>query len=113
MRVNEYKSFEEFFEEYNYDRDIEKEHYIGLEFEFHGEYYRLGHDYSSEDAYEFKYWTYELSSNESGEKIYLTSEWKNIGQYKDLNDALDNWIIDGKKFREVIMLDETKILAKD
>ena len=28
MRVNEYKSFEEFFEEYNYDRDIEKENFM-------------------------------------------------------------------------------------
>ena len=113
MRVNEYNSFDDFYEEYNYDRDIDKEHYTGLEFEFHGEYYRLGHDYSSNDSYEYKYWTYELASNENGEKIYLISEWKNIGQYKNLDEVLERWIIDGKKFREIIMMDETRILAKD
>jgi hypothetical protein len=36
-----------------------------------------------------------------------------VGQFKNLDDALDNWIIDGKPFREVIMLDDTQILGKD
>ena len=114
MRVNEYSSFEQFYEEYNYDRDVEKEHFIGLEFKYSGKYYRLGHDYSNEDKENiYKYWTYELAPDKNGEVIYLKSDWANIGRYKNLDDVLDNWIINGKSFREVIMLDDTEILAKD
>ena len=38
---------------------------------------------------------------------------KYLPEYKNLDEVLDNWEIDGKKFREVIMMDETRILAKD
>ena len=41
MRVNEYTFFEQFYEEYNYDRDVANENYIGLEFKYCGKYYFL------------------------------------------------------------------------
>ncbi len=114
MRINEYETFEQFYEEYNYDRDVFQEHYIGLEFKYANNYYRLGHDYSNDDSnHPYKYWVYELEENSDGQKIYLKSDWINVGQFKNLDDALDNWIIEGKPFREVIMLDDTQILGKD
>ena len=39
MRINEYETFEQFYEEYNYDRDVFQEHYIGLEFKYANNYY--------------------------------------------------------------------------
>lgn len=36
-----------------------------------------------------------------------------IGWYSDLNDVLENCIIDGRKFKDVIMDDSTKIEGKD
>lgn len=66
MRINEYTSFEQFYEGYSYDRDIANEHYIGLEFKYRGKYYGLGHDYSSDDLDNtYKYWSYELGPNKN------------------------------------------------
>ncbi len=111
MRVNEYNSFEEFYEEYNYDRDVFSGHYIGIEFKYNDKYYRLSHDYSlSDESHIYKYFSFELVKKNDA---YFNGESKVIGQYKNLNDALDNWIIDGKPFREVIMDDNTQILDKD
>ncbi len=36
-----------------------------------------------------------------------------IGWYADLNDVLENCIIDGRKFKDVIMDDSTIIEGKD
>lgn len=41
------------------------------------------------------------------------NEFPLIGWYADLNDVLENCIIDGRKFKDVIMDDSTKIEAKD
>ena len=36
-----------------------------------------------------------------------------VGWYSDLNDVLENCIIDGRKFKDIIMYDSTKIEGKD
>ena len=40
-------------------------------------------------------------------------EYLLIGEYPDMNSLLDNCFIDGIKFREIIMADDTEILGKD
>ena len=112
MRLNEYDSFEKFYDEYNFDRDINTEHYTGIEFKFNDKYYRLSHDFSNNSSEKYKYWVYELISKDKN-VIYLKTEWTNVGKFLNLDDVLDNWIIDNRKFREVIMDDNTIILGKD
>lgn len=36
-----------------------------------------------------------------------------VGWHSDLNDVLENCIIDGRKFKDIIMDDPTKIEGKD
>lgn len=36
-----------------------------------------------------------------------------VGWYSDLNDVLENCIIDGRKFKDIIMYDSNKIEGKD
>ena len=112
MRVNEYNNLEQFYEEYNYDRDIFKGHYIGLEFFFRGNYYRLAHDYSNLDnQHEFKYFAYQIIQNKNN--AYFDGEYVLLGEFRNLDEMLDDWIIDGICFKELIIMDETKILGKD
>ena len=44
---------------------------------------------------------------------YKDDDFILIGCYSDLNDVLENCIIDGRKFKDVIMDDSTKIERKD
>lgn len=112
MRINEYNSFEEFYEEYNHDRDVLNGHYIGLEFKYKEKYYRLSHDFSNSDQNnEYKYFAYEIIQDKNSS--YFEGLHKLLGKYHNLDEALNEWIIDEKQFKEVIMLDETKILGKD
>lgn len=112
MRINEYKSFNEFYEEYNYDRDVLNGHYIGLEFKYKGKYYRLSHDFSNTNYdEEYKYYVFEIIQDKNSS--YFDGVHKLLGKYHNLDETLDRWIIDGKTFKEIIMLDETEILGKD
>ena len=43
----------------------------------------------------------------------VADEFEILGNYKDIYDLLDNCIIGGKSFKEVIMDDKTKILSQD
>ena len=119
MRINEYEKFEDFYYEYAYGKAFSWEdsnkraRYYGIEFRYNEKVYRLSNEPSfEEDGISIRngqigdYKTYTIDR-------YLIDDWKLIDSYKNLDEVLDNWIIDGKKFREVIMADETEILAKD
>ena len=109
MRKNEYKSFEEFYEEYRYDRDVLKGHYTGLEFKYNGKHYRFSHDYANNDTEnEYKYFAYEIIRNNSKDEVQQL-----IAKYHDIDEALEKWHINNVSFKEIIMLDETIILSKD
>ncbi len=43
----------------------------------------------------------------------MSESFELVGWYSDLEDVLDNCVIQGRKFRDVIMDDETEILGKD
>ncbi len=41
------------------------------------------------------------------------SSYTLLGKYADMNDMLESTVIDGRKFRDIIMDDTTEILGKD
>ena len=119
MRINEYESFEKFYDEYNYERDIFNEHYTGIEFIYNHKMFRLSRDYD-DDEKRVRYFTWQIELDETGEDPVIVKEngfpsyvLTRLKIYENLDDALDNWYIDGVKFREVIMDDNTIISSKD
>lgn len=109
MSNNEYKNLDQFIEEYRYDRDIFLEHYTGIEFKYNDKYFRLSHEYSNNNNSEvFKYYLYEIKDYKNDKISYI-----NIGKYRDLDEVLDNCLIDGNKFKEIITNEKTIILGKD
>lgn len=110
MRINEYNSFEEFYEEYNYDRDVMQGHLTGIQFKYNNKYYRLSKDYYESAHEPLKYWCYIITNYERSDP---EEDFELVGKYHTLDEALDNWNIDGKKLRDVIMDDQTQILDKD
>ncbi len=123
MRINEYNSLEEFVDEYatgksfSWQNEDHKERFMGIEFSYKGVYYRM----CREPLYEEDLPT--LSDGRKGRYDVMICHWAMpefddnefplIGWYADLNDVLENCIIDGRKFKDVIMDDSTKIEAKD
>lgn len=122
MRVNEYNSLQDFIAEYTGGEkmywDDGTVHYIGIEFMYNGVYYRMcGHPCLEKD---FPI----LPNGKKGKYTVLIMHCKkqhypgydfyeSIGWYADMDDLLENCIIQGKKFRDVIMDDSTEILSKD
>lgn len=123
MRLNEYKNLEEFIDEYAYGKSFSwqnedhKERFRGIDFTYNNTIYRLCNEPLREDQFPIlengekgKYCTYimhNMMRNVEDDEII------ELGWYIDLYDALDNWIIEGKSFREVIMDDNTIIEGKD
>lgn len=117
MRENEYVNLKEFLEEY--DGKVYKSHqsFIGIEFTYHGIYYRMCREPGPES------WWPTLPNGTKGRYRVVIVHWKDgwfsdfeyelIGWYRDIHDLLDHCQIAGKTFREVIMADETKIIGKD
>lgn len=123
MRINEYNSLDEVIDEYAYGRQMPwnskdgKTRYMGLEFSYNGVYYRICNEPLEEDEFPIledgrkgKYCTYIMHvwMPEFEDDDIVELKW-----YADLYDALDNWIIEDRPFKEVIMDDNTKIEGKD
>jgi hypothetical protein len=118
MRINEYTSLQAFCQEYDenrYNNEVEK--HIGLEFIFNQVYYRMCREPLNEN---------ELPILNDGKKAKFDVNivhWKNgfgsdftyelVGWYSCLEDVLDDCIIQGKSFRDIIMDDSTEIIGKD
>ncbi len=108
MRLNTYNNLEEFYEQYNYDRDILNGHFTGIEFEYNFRVYRLSKDYSNESEERLKYWTYEVIDYDTQFPSFIE-----LNKYVNLDAVLNEWTIEGKKFKDIIMDDNTIILAQD
>lgn len=122
MRINEYNSLEEFRDEYAigwclYGLD-KKAHYMGIEFVYKGTYYRMCREPGEDSLFPL------LSDGRRGRYDVLIFPYdeqgvpscdleKLVGWYADIDDVLENCIIDGRKFRDVIMDDNTQIMSKD
>lgn len=93
-RKNMYRNLNEFIREYDdnyYGKFVEK--HIGIEFEYRGKFYRMCNEPVAcglpiKDGVVLNICTYT-----GPDETYCCQ--KELGWYKDLNDCLDRWIIDG------------------
>ncbi len=122
MRINEYNNFDDFYYEYSHGKafswedENQRERFIGIEFEYNHKHYRMCNEPLDDDALPVlpngkkgHYQTYVQATFSD----IINSQWTMTQCFENLDDALNNWIIDGKTFREVIMADSTRILSKD
>lgn len=123
MRINEYNSLDEFIDEYYKGVEMPwqssdgKRRYMGIEFSYKCVYYRMCREPGEDDEMP------KLPDGRIGRYDVMICHWAMpefkdddfilIGWYSDLNDVLENCIIDGRKFKDVIMDDFTKIEGKD
>lgn len=116
MRINEYNSLEEFTSEFIGEWSPSNGHWYGLDFTYNGKEYRLhtGSMYNEtdtilEDGSTALFGVYRRKAvNEKSNRDYIL-----LGEYSDMNTLLEKCYIEGKKFKEVIVDDLTKILGKD
>lgn len=123
MRINEYNNLQEFIYEYESGRslpsdNIDRQKFMGIEFKFNGVYYRMCREPMDESNVVMlpngKIGQYDVMILHCENTGYPLSEsFELIGWYADLSDVLENCIIQGHKFRDVIMDDNTEILGKD
>ena len=123
MRINEYNDLSEFIDEYatgksfSWQNKDHKERYMGIEFSYNDVYYRMcrepGKDSEMPILPDGRMGRYDVMICHWAMSQYKDDDFVLIGWYSDLNDVLENCIIDGKKFKDVIMDDSTKIEAKD
>lgn len=121
MRINEFNSLEEFTSQYVgvwYPRD---EHYLGLDFSYRGEEYRL-HTWSMykdemkvlPNGRDAVFGLYKKVSNDDDEQNPNGKrQYELLGKYADMHDLLESRVIGGVPFSEVIMDDYTELLGQD
>ena len=113
MRVNEYKELKDFIYEYESGRSIpadnlDRQKFMGIEFKYNDVYYRYS-DFTKDKLQQYD--VILLHCEKTG---YPQSEsYELIGWYADLDDVLENCMIQGRKFKDVIMDEQTEILGKD
>ena len=117
MRMNEYTNLEEFIYEYESGRSIpsdnlDRQKFMGIEFRYKDVYYRMCREPQDEknviilpDGRTGQYDVVILHCEKTG--YPMSESFELIGWYSDLEDVLDNCVIQGRKFRDVIMDDET------
>ena len=115
MRKNEYNSLEEFKNQYTGEWNPSEGHWLGLDFMYGKNEYRLstGSMYTDEntilpDGREAIFYLY-IKDN----AVDHSSDYALLGEFATINDLLDSTIIGGIKFSEVIMADETVLLGQD
>lgn len=124
MRVNEYTSLNEFVYEYcqgkefSWQNDEQKERYMGIEFSYNGTYYRMCREpYDEVSTPILKNGSpamYDVMIMHCEKSGYPTADsFEVVGWYENLADVLENCILQGKRFEEIIMDDTTQILSKD
>ena len=106
---------DEFINEYDDYRNPAEGKFMGIEFSYSGNFYRMCREpldvckqHILDDGTMLEY-DVMLIHNYLEDNFFYT--W--LGWYKDLDDVLENCEIDGRKFRDVIMDDKTEILGQD
>lgn len=123
MRVNEYNNLDEFIIEYK-DRKYpmyrdEIERYMGIEFIYDNQFYRMCREPHCEEGKgpllpNGKIGLYDVFEVKTiNGRPDSDAPYKLIGWYSDLFDVLENCYIKGRKFKDVIMDDDTIIYGKD
>ena len=123
MRINEYNNLDEFIDEYYKGVEMPwqssdgKRRYMGIEFSYNGVYYRMcrepGEDSEMPVLPDGRIGRYDVMICHWAMPEYNDDDFILIGWYSDLDNVLENCIIDGRKFKDVIMDDSTKIEGKD
>lgn len=124
MRINEYNSFEDFYYEYAYGPAFSWEdenhirRFMGIEFKYNGRYYRMCREPLTEEEYpvlpDGRIGLYDVMEMHCAKTTYPGCDYfETLGWYANLDDLLEQCYLQGKKFREVIMADETEILSQD
>ena len=123
MRINEYNDLDEFIDEYYKGVEMPwqssdgKRRYMGIEFSYNGVYYRMCREPGEDDEMpklpDGRIGRYDVMICHWAMPEYNDDDFIHIGWYSDLDDVLENCIIDGRKFKDVIMDDSTKIEGKD
>lgn len=123
MRINEYHSLNQFIYEYESGPapSLDDEHprkYMGIEFKYHGQYYRMCREPLSDDERpklsDGRLGFYEVSLMHCEKESYPGCDYfESLGWYSDIYDLLENCYIDGHPFKDVIMADETQIMSQD
>ena len=123
MRINEYNDLDEFIDEYYKGVEMPwqssdgKRRCMGIEFSYNGVYYRMCREPGEDDEMpklpDGRIGRYDVMICHWAMPEYNDDDFILIGWYSDLDDVLENCIIDGRKFKDVIMDDSTKIEGKD
>ena len=115
MRINEYGSLDEFTSEFIGIWSPSNGHWFGLDFKYNGITYRLhtGSMYHRTntilpDGRELLFGLYRLIDVTGTNYNYSL-----LAEYADMDDLLESTVIEGRKFRDIIMDDMTEILGKD
>ena len=115
MKINEYKSLDEFIYEYDSGRrpstKTQPRKFMGIEFLYGGVYYRMCCEPAENEGEPRFYYVYVMHCESRG--YPPADRFEVIGRYEKFQDLLENFLIDGKLFKEVIMDNDTKILGKD
>ena len=112
-KINEYKDLREFVCEYDSGRRSSTEthgrKFMGIEFLYRGVYYRMCREPLEDERGIFQ--VYIMHCNK---QVYpIADSFEMIGRYEKFQDLLENFLIDGVPFKEVIVDDKTEILSKD
>lgn len=115
MRKNEFNSLEEFTSQYTGIWAPSEDHWFGLDFSYNGIEYRFntGSMYEQQDTIlpngkEALFGLYRKNTNHKSKKEYIL-----LGEFADMDDALNSTCIEGIAFRKIIMDDETELLGQD
>ncbi|MBP3871427.1 MAG: hypothetical protein J6E46_10695 [Faecalicoccus sp.] len=115
MRKNEYKALEEFKSQYIGIWNPSEGHWLGLDFVYKGEEYRFntGSMYSKSNTIlpDGKEAIFGLYRKNRVPK--LNQDYELLGEFASMQDALDSPCINGIKFSQIIMDDETELVGQD
>ncbi len=115
MRKNEYTSLDEFRSQYVGIWGPSDGHWFGFEFAYNGNEYRFhtGSMYNPRmtvlpDGQLAEFGLYRRNTDENAERDFTMLE-----EFATMDDALKSTCIEGRPFAEVIMDDDTVLLAQD
>ena len=115
MRINEYNSLDEFIYEYDSGRhpstETQGRKFMGIEFLYRGVYYRMCREPPENDDEQGIYYVYIMHCEKQGYPI--ADNFEVIARYEKFQNLLENFLICGTPFKDVIMDDNTEILSQD
>lgn len=121
---DKYTNIEDFIREFTGENNEEYETNWGMDFEYNGESYHLSRyqmesnelrkKFEKQLGYSLNDYMYEVCINKKTKgNIFSFDGITIIGIYKDVYDLLENFKLDNKKFKEIIISDAICIKGKD